>query len=90
MEREQVVRRRVVLRGQVQGVGFRYGVVRRAESAGVTGWVRNRPDGAVEAALEGSAEAVDGWSSGAATGRAGRVSTACRSSTRAPKAPRVS
>ena len=57
---QQIVRRRVVVRGRVQGVGFRYGLVRRAESAGVGGWVRNRPDGTVEAALEGEVGAVDG------------------------------
>jgi acylphosphatase len=54
-----LIRRRVVVRGTVQGVGFRYSLARRAESAGVAGWVRNLPDGAVEAVLEGPAAAVD-------------------------------
>jgi acylphosphatase len=53
-----MVRRRVIVRGRVQGVFFRDTVRRRAEGAQVAGWVRNRPDGAVEAAFEGDAEAV--------------------------------
>ncbi|MGH7588007.1 MAG: acylphosphatase [Gemmatimonadota bacterium] len=50
--------RRVVVHGRVQGVGFRWFVVRNAETLGVGGTVRNRPDGAVEAILR-SAEAAD-------------------------------
>jgi acylphosphatase len=52
-------RRRVVVHGFVQGVGFRFAVERAAESRGVTGWVRNRPDGTVEAVFEGERKAVD-------------------------------
>ena len=51
-------RRRVVVRGQVQGVFFRETTKRRALAAGVSGWVRNRPDGTVEAVLEGEPEDV--------------------------------
>jgi acylphosphatase len=47
------------VRGFVQGVGFRFALVREARLRGVAGWVRNRPDGAVEAAFEGSPDAVD-------------------------------
>jgi acylphosphatase len=43
----------------VQGVFFRDTARRRAESAGVAGWVRNTPDGAVEAVFEGDPAAVD-------------------------------
>lgn len=43
------VPRRLRVHGQVQGVGFRYFVCRRAEEQGVKGWVRNRRDGSVEA-----------------------------------------
>jgi acylphosphatase len=43
----------LVVRGRVQGVGFRYFVLRRADAVGVAGWVRNRPDGAVELEAEG-------------------------------------
>ena len=54
-----MVRRRVVARGRVQGVWFRESARRRAEGFGVAGWVRNNPDGSVEAELEGSAEDVE-------------------------------
>jgi len=43
----------------VQGVGFRLSLARVAESRGVSGWVRNCPDGTVEAVIEGSADAVE-------------------------------
>jgi acylphosphatase len=52
------VRRVVVVRGRVQGVGFRAATRAKAEACGVAGWVRNLADGAVEAAFEGSEEAV--------------------------------
>jgi acylphosphatase len=55
----ELVRRRVVVRGRVQGVWFRESARRRAVQLGVSGWVRNRPDGAVEAEVEGRPEAVD-------------------------------
>jgi acylphosphatase len=53
-------RRRVVVTGRVQGVFFRDSCSERAESVGVAGWVRNRPDGAVEACFEGDDDAVAG------------------------------
>ena len=52
-------RRHVCVYGFVQGVGFRFAVERAAKSRGVSGWVRNRPDGAVEALFEGEREDVD-------------------------------
>jgi acylphosphatase len=52
------IRRRVVVHGRVQGVFFRDSVRERARAHDVDGWVRNRGDGAVEAVLEGPAEAV--------------------------------
>ena len=51
-------RKRVVVHGFVQGVGFRYAVERAARQRGVAGWVRNRPDGTVEAVFEGAADDV--------------------------------
>jgi len=53
------MRRRVIVRGFVQGVGFRVSVARRAQTLRVAGWVRNRPDGAVEAVFEGEPEDVE-------------------------------
>lgn len=52
------VRAAVRIRGRVQGVSFRYYTSRTAEQHQVTGWVRNRPDGDVEAVFEGEETAV--------------------------------
>jgi acylphosphatase len=54
-----VVRYRVLVSGRVQGVFFRDTCQRLAMEHGVTGWVRNLPDGRVEAVFEGTAEDVD-------------------------------
>ena len=54
-----MTRRRVIVRGRVQGVFFRDTVRRHAESRGVAGWVRNNLDGTVEAVFEGEPEAVE-------------------------------
>jgi acylphosphatase len=54
----EVVRRRVVVHGRVQGVWFRESARRRAEELGLVGWVRNAPDGTVEAEVEGPADDV--------------------------------
>ena len=56
---ESKVRRRVVVRGDVQGVFFRDSTRREAEQRGVAGWVENRADGAVEALFEGSPADVE-------------------------------
>jgi acylphosphatase len=52
------VRTRAVVEGRVQGVYFRETTRRRADEIGVAGWVRNLPDGRVEAVFEGPREAV--------------------------------
>jgi acylphosphatase len=52
--------RHVVVRGRVQGVGFRAFVEDEARLRGIAGWVRNRRDGAVEAVFSGDADAVAG------------------------------
>ena len=54
-----MIRRRVVVHGHVQGVFFRETARRRAQSAGVAGWIANRPEGSVEAVFEGERDAVD-------------------------------
>jgi acylphosphatase len=54
-----MIRRRVVVHGFVQGVFFRDTVRRQAQARGVAGWVRNNPDGTVEAVFEGEREPVE-------------------------------
>jgi acylphosphatase len=72
-----IVRRRLILSGAVQGVGFRYWAVREAAAFNVGGYVRNLPDGTVEAVLEGSREEVEGYAKllkqGPPYGRVGHV-----------------
>jgi acylphosphatase len=58
MPSTDVVRRRLLFSGAVQGVGFRYWAVRESASFGVTGYVRNLYDGSVEAVLEGPRDEV--------------------------------
>ena len=48
-----MIRKRAIVRGLVQGVGFRYYALHEATHLGLAGYVRNRPDGAVELELEG-------------------------------------
>jgi acylphosphatase len=50
---------RLVIRGRVQGVGYRDAAVQAAFEFGVCGWVRNRPDGSVEALAQGEPEALE-------------------------------
>ncbi|HET7387327.1 MAG TPA: acylphosphatase [Nocardioidaceae bacterium] len=56
--RAATVAKDVIVRGRVQGVFFRDSTRRRAEAAGLSGWVRNEPDGTVRARLEGGEQAV--------------------------------
>jgi acylphosphatase len=53
------VTKQLRIAGRVQGVGFRYALQREALARGLAGWVRNRPDGTVEALLQGGEAAVD-------------------------------
>jgi acylphosphatase len=54
-----MIARRITLRGRVQGVGFRESMVDAARALGVSGWVRNRGDGSVEALVQGEPDAVE-------------------------------
>ncbi|MFT4172684.1 MAG: acylphosphatase [Rhodocyclaceae bacterium] len=65
------VARHLTITGRVQGVGFRWSMMREAEARGVGGWVRNRPDGAVEAVVSGAPEAVAALIDWASHGPAG-------------------
>lgn len=53
------MQRHYIIRGRVQGVFFRDSTRRRARELGVGGWVRNRPDGSVEAVVQGDPRAVE-------------------------------
>lgn len=53
------VRARIRVKGLVQGVFFRYNTRERARKLGLTGWVRNVPDGSVECVIEGDREKVE-------------------------------
>lgn len=54
-----IARKRVLVSGRVQGVWFRQSCADLARQLGLSGWVRNQPDGRVEAAFEGEASAVE-------------------------------
>lgn len=53
-----IARHRYLIEGRVQGVGFRYATIRQAERLGLTGWVRNLPDGRVEVEAHGDGRAM--------------------------------
>ena len=55
----QPIRKRVVVTGRVQGVWFRQSTQQEAIALGLSGWVRNHPDGSVEAVFEGPSMLVD-------------------------------
>lgn len=61
---------RLTVKGRVQGVGFRYFACRRAEELGVIGWVRNLPNGDVEAHAQGEPEALTKFSAALHSGPA--------------------
>ncbi len=72
----------LVIRGRVQGVFFRAAAQREARRLGITGWVRNRPDGTVELLAEGDEDAIkelSGWAShGTSAARVDHVDTRWR------------
>jgi acylphosphatase len=67
------VTKRLLITGRVQGVGFRFYMERKARELGVTGWVRNRRDGAVEAVVQGTSGAVESMIAWARRGPASAV-----------------
>ena len=54
-----MVTKQIRVSGRVQGVGFREAMIAQAQRAGVTGWVRNRAEGTVEAIVQGPEAAVE-------------------------------
>lgn len=68
-----VIRRRVVVHGFVQGVGFRYMARLEAARFDIGGWVRNRDDGTVEAEIEGDEASVTSMLDWFATGPRGAI-----------------
>jgi acylphosphatase len=73
----------LIVRGRVQGVYFRAAAQREARRLGLSGWVRNRPDGSVEILAEGEEQAIRelyGWAQkGPSAARVERVDTRWRS-----------
>jgi acylphosphatase len=63
----------LILRGRVQGVFFRASACEQAELLGLVGWVRNRPDGAVEIVAEGDASSLTRLRQWAASGPPGAL-----------------
>jgi len=80
---EDVQARRFVVRGRVQGVGFRWFVEREAHILGIAGWVRNNHDGSVEVLAQGSHNQLSGLRARLREGpRAARVDGVEESETR--------
>jgi acylphosphatase len=69
------VTKRLVISGRVQGVGFRFYMEHKAREHGISGWVRNRRDGTVEAMIQGRADAVEAMIRSAQSGPRGAVVT---------------
>ena len=66
-----IVARRLIIRGFVQGIGYRWSMMQAATRQGLVGWVRNRRDGSVEALLRGPQDAVAAMIHWASKGPAG-------------------
>ncbi len=54
-----MIRARVLIKGRVQGVGYRYSTLQTAGKYGLTGWCRNNPDSSVEAVFEGERAVIE-------------------------------
>ncbi|MEO8230613.1 MAG: acylphosphatase [Chloroflexota bacterium] len=73
MTDDQASRVEVVVRGQVQGVGFRMFAGASARSRGLVGWVANEHDGSVRAVAEGPRAALEAWVAELAAGSPGAI-----------------
>lgn len=62
------MRKKMIVKGRVQGVGFRWHTQRAAERAGVTGWARNKSDGTVEIEAQGDEESLARFEKAVRTG----------------------
>lgn len=78
---------RLRVTGRVQGVGFRYAMQSEAARRGLSGWVRNRRDGSVEALIQGEAAAVEAFVDWARRGPPGARVDALRSDAAAGETP---
>mgnify|MGYP001088159789 CR=1 FL=1 len=58
-EKKTKIRKHIIFYGRVQGVGFRYYALHKANQLGLTGWVKNLYDGSVEMEVEGQEELID-------------------------------
>jgi acylphosphatase len=74
-----------LIRGRVQGVGFRYSAIREARRLGVDGWVRNTPEGDVEVWAEGPGEKLEAFLKWLRRGPLGARVETVRHETRAPR-----
>jgi acylphosphatase len=81
-----VSRRRLLVDGYVQGVGYRVSCARRARGAGLTGWVRNLGDGRVEVVLQGPPDVVGEIEAWCSRGPQMAVVTSVEASDEAPVA----
>jgi len=82
-----VVRRRLLVRGRVQGVWFRDSCKQQADRLGVTGWARNLEDGRVEVVAEGPPERVDALERWCHSGPARAIVTDVIAFTETPESP---
>jgi acylphosphatase len=82
------LRLHLVITGYVQGVSFRYSAQRQARSLDLDGWVRNAPDGSVEAAVEGEPEAVRSFVAWAHSGPSGAAVDSVETEEEVPRGER--
>lgn len=80
-----MTRLRLRVSGRVQGVGFRWFALFEAQRLGLTGWVRNLPDGDVEAEAQGESAALEAFASALGRGPASAEVASVRRETAAPR-----